>query len=138
MADDLNQQFQSVFPPAAQNTDLRPPTNLTRPKMKPLKINTHGVNKLLKDLNPNKATGPDGASARILKETADIVTGPLTNIYRKSIKTGTIPDDWRKANVIPIFKKGDKCKAENYRPISLTCIASEIIEHIVTSHLVTR
>ena len=46
-----------------------------------------------------------------------------------------MPEDWRKANVAPIFKKGECYKAENYRPTSLTCIASKIMEHIVTKHI---
>ena len=47
-----------------------------------------------------------------------------------------MPEDWTKARVTPIYKKGDKSSAANYRPISLTCIACKIQEHIVTSHLV--
>jgi hypothetical protein len=45
------------------------------------------------------------------------------------------PLDWRNANVSPVFKKGEKYKAENYRPISLTCICCKLLEHIITSHI---
>ena len=46
-----------------------------------------------------------------------------------------MPDDWKEANVAPIFKKGDKHKPSNYRPVSLTCITSKIMEHIIVSNL---
>jgi hypothetical protein len=46
----------------------------------------------------------------------------LTIIFRRSLETGEVPPDWRSANVSPVYKKGDRYKAENYRPISLTCI----------------
>ena len=46
-----------------------------------------------------------------------------------------VPDDWKKANVSPIYKKGEKYLASNYRPVSLTCVVSKVLEHIVTSHM---
>jgi hypothetical protein len=46
-----------------------------------------------------------------------------------------VPSDWRNDNVSPVFKKGEKYKAENYRPISLTCICCKLLEHIITSHI---
>ena len=49
--------------------------------------------------------------------------------------TGNVPDDWRKANITPIFKKGDQSQPSNYRPISLTSIVSKIFEHILSSHI---
>ena len=55
----------------------------------------------------------------------------LTDIYRDSIITGTVPLKWKNANVCAIFKKSKKSDPANYRPISLTCIASKILEHKV-------
>ena len=46
-----------------------------------------------------------------------------------------MPDDWRHTNRTPIYKKGDHSNSKNYRLISLTCIASKVMEHIVTSHI---
>ena len=48
---------------------------------------------------------------------------------------GTTPDDWKTANVVPIFKKGDRNRPEDYRPVSLTSIACKILEHIVCSSI---
>ena len=59
----------------------------------------------------------------------------LTTIFNTSIAKGEVPTDWRQANVIPIFKKGEKFLASNYRPVSLTCICCKLLEHIVVSNI---
>ena len=89
------------------------------------------VFKLLKNLNPNKASGPDEQSPKLLKELHKEIAPILTCIYKSSIETGIVPQDWRSATVAPIYKKGPKCKPSNYRPISLTCISSKLIKHIL-------
>ncbi|KAF2356918.1 hypothetical protein FHG87_012324 [Trinorchestia longiramus] len=76
------------------------------------------VEEQLSILNPYKSTGPDGLSPRILKETAEVISEPLTNIFNRSLKTGMVPDNWKRANVTHIFKKGNKQIPNNYRPIS--------------------
>ena len=79
--------------------------------------------------------GPDQIHPRVFKQHATAVVLILTVICNKSLHSGEAPEDWRKANVAPIFNKGECYKAENYRPTSLTCIASKIMEHIVTKHI---
>ena len=59
----------------------------------------------------------------------------VTKLFQKSLSTGTIPSDWSKANVTPLFKKGDKSNSANYRPISLTCILCKLMEHIIASNI---
>ena len=59
----------------------------------------------------------------------------LTTIFNTSITKGEVPTDWLQANVIPIFKKGEKYLASNYRPVSLTCICCKHLEHIVVSNI---
>ena len=49
--------------------------------------------------------------------------------------TGNVPDDWRKANITPTFKKGDRNQPSNNQPITLTSIVSKIFEHIFFSHI---
>ena len=49
-----------------------------------------------------------------------------------------MPDDWKSALVAPVYKKGPKSKPSNYRPISLTCIASKLMEHILVSNIMTH
>jgi hypothetical protein len=97
------------------------------------------VEKELSLLNPYKSTGPDGLTPRILKEMAVVISKPLAIIFNRSLATGTVPEDWKQANVTPIFKKGNKQLPNNYRPISLTSISSKIMERLlkvrITNHL---
>ena len=57
-------------------------------------------------------------------------------MFNLSIKTGIVPQDWKDANVAPLFKKGSKNKPENYRPVSLTSIVGKILESIIKDHIV--
>ena len=68
-------------------------------------------------MNIHKATGSDGLSARVLKECSYEIAHILTLIYNGSLAQGSVPDDWRQANVAPVFKKGEKYDAANYRPV---------------------
>jgi len=92
-----------------------------------------GVASLLKILNHHKATGPDNIPAYFLKELSTELAPILTLIFQSSLHQGILPKEWKAANVIPIFKKGNRSLASNYRPLSLTSICSKILEHIVYS-----
>ena len=67
------------------------------------------------------------AFPRILKECREQqLDEPITRIFRNSLDTGIVPRSWRQANVVPIFKKGDKAESSNYRPISLTSVVGKM------------
>jgi hypothetical protein len=131
-AEALNKQFHSVFNPVSQP---EPVNTAGSSDMSKIKISENGVLALLKKLNPYKATGPDDLSPRLLKQLAPVLAGPLTHLFQRPLDTSTVPSDWRKARVCPVFKKGDKYQPSNYRPISLTCVASKLLEHIITSQV---
>ena len=109
--------------------------NSLKSEAPPLVIQENGVKKILEGLNPHKASGPDEISSRFLKEMASSISPALTLIFQASYDQGTVPSDWKGAFITPLFKKGDKSKASNYRPVSLTSICSKAMEHIVHSHL---
>ena len=69
---------------------------------------------LLCRLNPHKTTGPDQISPRLLKEIAKQII----------------------ANIIPLFKKGDRNSPVNYHPVSLTSACSKVMGHIFHSHII--
>ena len=133
-AEALNNQFASVF--TQENTDEIPTLDTEDYEEVPrLIISSEGVLKQLKNLAPNKAPGPDQLPPWFLKIAAEELAPILTNIFQSSVDNGILPRQWREANIIGIFKKGDKSKPENYRPVSLTSIICKILEHIIHSHV---
>ena len=96
-------------------------------------VDPKGVAKLLDGLNAHKAFGPDRLNARVLKECRNEISPILALIYNESLARGDVPDEWRHVNVSPVFKKGEKYDAANYRPVSLTCICCKTLEHILVS-----
>ena len=99
-------------------------------------VDPKGVAKLLDRLNVQKASGPDGLNARVLlKGCSNEISPILALIYNESLARGDVPDEWRQANVSPVFKKGENHDAANYRPASLTCICCKTPEHILVSNI---
>ncbi|NXA67808.1 RTBS polymerase, partial [Mohoua ochrocephala] len=84
----------------------------------------------LNRLNSHKSMGPDSVNRQLLRELADVAL-PLSIIFEKSWRMEEVPDDWRKANVTPIFKRGKKEDLGNYWPVSLTSIPGKVIEQII-------
>ena len=71
--------------------------------------------------------GPDGMYSRVLRELADDIAEPLSIIFERSWRTGEVPEDWRRASVTSIFKKGKKEDPGNYRLLSLTSIPRKVM-----------
>ncbi len=110
-----------------------PTQHIPIPRHERLQITEPGVLKMLERLNPHKAMVPDEVGYRVLKELLSTIAPILTVIYHQSYNTGELPEDWRKANVVAVYKKERKCELSNYRPISPTCVCCKILEHIVAS-----
>jgi len=85
----------------------------------------------LSNLDTHKSMGLNGMHPRVLRELADVVAEPLSIIFERSWRTGEMPEDWRKANVTPVFKKGKKEDPGNYRPVSLTSIPGKMMEQLI-------
>ena len=136
-ANALNNQFVSVF----TNDDPSPLPHISKeptPDIPQLIINVEGVYNLLTKIEPNKAAGPDGIPPRLLKEMAYPLAPLLTFIFQSSLDQGQLPQDWKSANITPIYKKGNRTDPANYWPISLTSICSKILEHIIYSFISTH
>ncbi|KFP25921.1 RNA-directed DNA polymerase from mobile element jockey, partial [Colius striatus] len=97
------------------------------------------VKDLLAKLKACKSMGPDEMHPRVLRKLADVIAKPLSIIFEHSWRTGEVPEDWRKANVMPVFKKGRKDDPGNYRPVSLTSIPGKVMEqlilNVITEHM---
>ena len=112
----LNNHFESVF---VDDDGILPEIGLSNyPPIPDLSFDVNGVKKQILNLNPNKACGPDNLSPRTLKLLADELSPVLTFLFQQSYDSGRLPDDWSKALVIPVYKKGGKQDPKNYRPIS--------------------
>jgi hypothetical protein len=136
-ADTLNRQFESVF---TREDPIDPSINTEQahPSMPDITFTTAGIEKLLRGLNDHKAAGPDHIAPKVLKELAPTIAPTLQLIFTKCYESGSTPTLWKQANVAPVFKKGEKSKPANYRPISLTCICSKLMEHVITSAIMTH
>ena len=101
----------------------------------PITINPKGILKQLKELDAKKGAGPDGLSPALLKFLSVYIYLPLSKLFQYSLDSGEVPQDWREANVVPLFKKGSRSDPLNYRPISLTSIISKILEHVIAHNI---
>ncbi len=93
------------------------------------------VRKQLASLNVTKSTGCDGIAARFLKDAADVIATPIAHIINLSLKTGTVPKEFKTARVVPLYKKGDRSQEGNYRPVSILPIVSKVFERLVHDQL---
>ena len=138
-AEELNQFFRKVF--TEEDTTTTPTfdeKSVDRP-LNSIHIAEKAVLEQLQDLNTAKSQGPDKISPRFLKDMCYEVAVPLTIIYNKSVDEEKLPEDWKIANITPIYKnKGDKHQCTNYRPVSLTSLACKVLEKIVRKEILTH
>ena len=109
----LNNQFVSVFT-KDDHSILPIMRGNPIPDIEQLSIGVNGVYNLLVNIDPHKATGPDGIPSRLLKETAYQMAPLLTFIFQSSLDQGKLPSDWKIANITPLYKKGSKTDPSNH------------------------
>ncbi|BHF57687.1 hypothetical protein SprV_0100063100 [Sparganum proliferum] len=129
----LGQYFASVF---TRETEFRSHSasnavETAGPVLDSIIFPTAVVERELKNLKEAKCSGPDNIPAKFLKELANELSEPLAHIFRSSFELGRLPSEWKTANIFPIYKGGARTNANNYRPVSLTCICCKIMEAIV-------
>mgnify|MGYP001792126289 FL=1 len=95
------------------------------------KVTVAAVAEILKNVEPSKAPGIDSLSGKFLKDGANVLAVPITQICNLSIKLSSFPLACKIAKLKPIFKKGSKTDPKNYRPISLLPLVSKIFEKII-------
>ena len=100
-----------------------------------IQVHSEGVAKLFSNIDPSKAHGPDNLLACFLKEVGCEIAPTLALIFQASLDQSTLPEVWKQATVVPVFKKGSHMDPCNFRPISLTCICTKILEHIIYSNI---
>ena len=134
----IHKQFDSVF------SDPSPPIQATLdnsnkvPTIPAIEVTSPGIRKLLEKIDPHKAIGPDNIPNHFLKLCSAPMADVLATLYQASLNQGVVPPDWKSANIVPLYKKGDKSNPGNYRPISLTSPTCKILEHVVYSNIMTH
>nr|VZI31978.1 unnamed protein product [Spirometra erinaceieuropaei] len=132
-AEHLGQYFVSLF---ARETEFRScsasnAVETAGPVLDSILFATAVVERELKNLKEAKSSGPDNIPAKFLKELANELSKPLAYIFRSSFELGRLPSEWKTVNIFPIYKGGARTNANNYLPVSLTCICCKIMETIV-------
>ncbi|CAB3993693.1 Hypothetical predicted protein [Paramuricea clavata] len=130
----FNNYFTSIFTTDPNIENYSPdalPYQSNNTIIEDITLSEADVFSILHNLDINKAQGPDGIPARLLKETARQIAPSLTVLFNKSLNTGVFPRNWKLANVVPVHKKDNKDHVENYRPISLLSLISKALERCV-------
>ena len=131
----LNKYFSMISKLDEDHVDLPKFDTKTNSKFSDIQVNIKEIIDIIQILDPNKASGPDVISHKMLKLCPEKVAVPLHIIFNKSLREGIYPTSWKIANLIPIFKKGDSSLPSNYRPISLISCVGKVMERVVFKHL---
>ena len=130
-AEIFNSHFSKQCTPLINNSKI--PSECPRKSNEPLSSITFEINdidKIIKNLDPNKSHGHDMLSIRMWKLCGESIYKPLNLIFKFCF-----PSEWKKAYVVPVFKKGDKQLVKNYRPISLLPITGKIFERLLYNQI---
>ena len=139
MSSILNDYFSSVFTQESINNLPVASQQIMNGRgllLTTIEVTEEKVLKALIQTKSNKAAGIDGINSSLLKESRFGAVEPLTMIFKTSIEQGVVPEQWKRAEVTPIFKKGSKKSPGNYRPISLTCQGCKVLEKIIKEEVV--
>jgi len=93
------------------------------------------ISNIIQSLKNKKTRDIYGMSTSLLKEIKLCIIAHLNYLINRCFKEGVFPKELKKAKVIPVFKKGDKGNANNYRPISILPVLSKVFETIVKDRL---
>ena len=132
----FNKYFYSVFtkddsPPNIHDTPM--PTHV----LQDIEISHAEVFAILSSLDITKSAGLDDINPKILNFCAQSLLQPVCHLFNISISTSKLPIQWRSHRITPIHKSGDKSLISNYRPISLLCVLSKVLEKVMYNRIIT-
>ena len=125
----FNNFFASQYTPLLNSSKLpNKITQNTAAKITLINCDNSGFFKITRSLSVSKENGNDDISVRMIKICNDSLVQPLPLSFRSCIDTGVYPDTWKKSNIAPVHKKGDKQIVKNYRPDSFSVMRSKILK----------
>lgn len=133
----LNDFFISVFTDGGLG-EVASPCSLSSAIMPPIVISSAGISALIDKLKLSSSAGMDNISTKILKSTNIVSSEYLSLIFSQSLSDRQSPKDWKIGKIIPVHKSGDRSLVSNYRPISLTSVPSKLLEHIISSNIISH
>lgn len=107
----------------------------TEIKLSDIIVTDQEVKDLIQILDTSKSTGCDEISPKLVSIAGDSIVSPLTRLFNLCLHKNKLPSLWKKANVIPIHKKDEKDKLNNYRPVSILPVLSKIFERVIFKHV---
>ena len=93
------------------------------------------ISDILENIDESKAPGFDNIPGILLKDGAEILSKPISDILNLSILLSKFPKKCKIAKIKPVYKKGSKIEATNYRPISLLPLISKVFERVILNQL---
>ncbi len=136
IAEELNNYFVKTSTINDSGIEVPDLTPRTENQLCEVNIEEQEIVKILKNLDINKATGPDGICNRVLRECVSGLSYPLYLIFNKLISNGHFPSCWKVANVIAIQKTSCANVAKDFRPISITSNVGKVFERIIYNKLI--
>ena len=140
MANILQDQFSSVFSDP-NSPEVEEPTFAVPPINSPLtdqefEISDDSIRTAINAIPSDSAAGPDGIPVILLKQCALELCVPFRLIWAESFETGMVPKFYKSTQVTPLYKKGDRAHAINYRPVALTSHIIKVYERILRAVMV--
>ena len=96
-----------------------------------ISLSSNNIARIIRDLEPNQAHGHDMISIPMLIICGESNSKPLEIIFKSCFEKAQFPNEWKKAYVVPVHKKGDKQVLRNYRPVSLLPICGKTFERLI-------
>ena len=109
----------------------------TEKRLDTLNFSNNDIEKIIHNIDPNKAHDHDKISIRMKKICGKSICKPLNLIFNQFIVTSSFPLEWEKANIVSIHKKGDKRCLKNYRPVSLLPVCGKRLERLIFNEMIS-
>ena len=132
----FNQCFHSVLSAPTSKSSLSKKSPKPSNCLHNITLDSSDTNKALASLDPSKAMGVDKLPPKILKSCVSSLYEPINHLFQLSLDKSYIPAEWKKHLITPIHKSGDRSMINNYRPISLLCAISKVLESLIYNGII--